>query len=266
MTDRKKRIRKKRRKKQIEKMRRMLIAYSLRALVVFTLMLMAVLMICGCLYIYEHVFQKSNVQEANAYFGALAQLEGKDPETVGKAGARYTIVLDPGHGGNDRGTEEGRAVEKEINLAIALKVKERLEEEKIRVILTRDQDIYVDLDERVQKANNENADLFVSLHCNYYDKDSSIRGFECYYDRDSERGKYYGERLIREIEERKKITSRNAKPENYHVLRNAQVPAVLVEMGFLSNYAERTDLMDAGYQDELAAEVADGIVKGLEGV
>ena len=43
-------------------------------------------------------------------------------------------------------------------------------------------------------------------------------------------------------------------------------PAVLVEMGFLSNYAERRDLMDAGYQDELAAELADGIVKGLEGV
>lgn len=266
MTDRKKRIRRKRRKKEIKKIKRMVIAYSVRALAVMGLALMVILMICGCLYIYEHVFQKRNVQEANAYYGALAHVEGRDGETLSRAEARYTLVLDAGHGGNDGGTEEGSAVEKEINLAVALKMKELLEGEDIRVILTRDTDIYVGLDERVQLANKENADLFVSLHCNYYDKDSSVCGLECYYPKDSERGKYYGEKLIREMAERKNITPRNAKPGNYHILRNAQVPAVLVEMGYLSNYGERKELMSGEYQEKLAIELVNGILKGFQGI
>ncbi len=259
MTDRKRRIRRKRRKKQIDRIKQICIVYALRGTVLLVLGMMAVLMVCGCLYIYEHVFKKTNVREADAYFGALSYLDGEGAETQGNFEAGFTVVLDAGHGGADGGTEEGAAIEKEINLAVALKMKKLLESGGISVILTRDSDDSVGLDERVERANREQADLFVSLHCNYYDKDSSIRGLECYYDSGSETGKQYAEQIVQKMTEQGAVEVRNAKPGNYHILRNAHVPAVLVEMGYLSNYRERKDLMSEEYQEKLAAELVNAI-------
>ena len=106
------------------------------------------------------------------------------------------VVLDAGHGGEDGGTVEQAATEKEINLAVVLKLKELLEEQGIRVVLTRDKDIFMKLEERVQIANGEKADLFISIHCNYYEKDSSIYGLECYYCKSGEEGKHYAEKIM----------------------------------------------------------------------
>lgn len=259
MTSRKKRIRRKRRKKEIERIKKLFIGHAMRALVILALAIMAVLMICGCLYIYEHVFQKSNVKEADAYYGALPSLEGGRADESGSSEEEVTVVLDAGHGGSDGGTEEGAATEKDINLAVAVQMKKLLEAEGIAVILTRDQDVYVDLDERVRTANQDQADLFLSLHCNYYDKDSSIRGLECYYAEGSESGRQLAEQIIRKMEEGNVVQARNAKPGNFHVLRGARIPAVLVEMGYLSNYAERKDLTSMDYQEKLAAELVNGI-------
>ena len=96
---------------------------------------------------------------------------------------------------------EQAATEKEINLAVVLKLKELLEEQGIRVVLTRDKDIFMKLEERVQIANGERADLFISIHCNYYEKDSSIYGLECYYCKSGEEGKHYAEKIMETIEE-----------------------------------------------------------------
>jgi len=155
-------------------------------------------------------------------------------------------------------------MEKEINLAVVLKLKELLEEQGIRVVLTRDKDIFMKLEERVQIANGEKADLFISIHCNYYEKDSSIYGLECYYCKSGEEGKHYAEKIMETIEESKNIVSRNVKPADYYILKNTTVPAVLVEIGYLSNYNERNQLMSEEYQEKLAGELVKGIVKGME--
>lgn len=176
----------------------------------------------------------------------------------------HMVVLDAGHGGEDGGTVEQAATEKEINLAVVLKLKELLEEQGIRVVLTRDKDIFMKLEERVQIANGEKADLFISIHCNYYEKDSSIYGLECYYCKSGEEGKHYAERIMETIEESKNIVSRNVKPADYYILKNTTVPAVLVEIGYLSNYNERNQLMSEEYQEKLAGELVKGIVKGME--
>ena len=128
-----------------------------------------------------------------------------------------------------------------------------MEEQGIRVVLTRDKDIFMKLEERVQIVNGEKADLFISIHCNYYEKDSSIYGLECYYCKSGEEGKHYAEKIMETIEESK----------NY-ILKNTKVPAVLVEIGYLSNYNERNQLMSEEYQEKLAGELVKGIVKGLE--
>ena len=138
-----------------------------------------------------------------------------------------------------------------------------LEQKNIQVILTRDKDIFMELEERTEIAKNEEADLFLSIHCNYYEDDSSIRGLECYYSQDSSDGKYYAEKLIESLEEKGAILSRNAKPAEYFVLKNTNIPSVLVETGYLSNYADRKDLTSQNYQEKLAAELVEGILKGL---
>ena len=88
---------------------------------------------------------------------------------------------------------------------------------------------------------------------------------ECYYCKGASEGRYYAEKIITEIEERGNIVSRNAKPADYYVLKNTSIPAVLVEVGYLSNYNERTDLMSEEYQERIAIELVEGIVKGFEG-
>lgn len=117
-------------------------------------------------------------------------MEENKPDTDFAEQEKYTVVLDAGHGGEDGGTVEQTAMEKEINLAVVLKMRELLENQDIRVVLTREQDMFMKLEERVQVANGEKADLFVSIHCNYYEKDSSIYGLECYYCKGAEEGNF----------------------------------------------------------------------------
>ena len=146
-----------------------------------------------------------------------------------------------------------------------MKMRELLENQGIRVVLTREQDIFMKLEERVRVANGEKADLFVSIHCNYYEKDSSIYGLECYYCKGAEEGKYYAERILETIEKSGEIVSRNVKPSGYYILKNTTVPAVLVEAGYLSNYNERNQLISGEYQGKLAQGLVEGILEGLEG-
>ena len=103
-----------------------------------------------------------------------------------------TVILDPGHGGSDGGAvaefEGAEVIEKDIDVAVTEMVKALLERDNIEVILTRDEDVDMDLKERTKFANGTDADLFVSLHCNT-SEDVSANGLECYYEKQGEKGK-----------------------------------------------------------------------------
>lgn len=256
-----------RQKKRIAKRRRIMLAYMVRGIVVVVLAVMVLLMICGCLYI-KDFFQgdKNTGRKAESERGAVSHIEEEaEPVRENQEADRYKIILDAGHGGADGGTEKQAAVEKDINFAIVLEMKELLENKGIRVALTRDRDVFMSLEDRVRAAEEEGADLFLSVHCNYYEKDSSISGLECYYCKGASEGRYYAEKIITEIEERGNIVSRNAKPANYYVLKNTGIPAVLVEVGYLSNDNERRNLITEEYQGRIAIELVEGVMKGLEG-
>ena len=168
--------------------------------------------------------------------------------------------MDAGHGGSDGGIESGKAVEKDINLSVALKLKAILENDNIEVILTRSTDENMNLADRISVANDSNADYFISFHCNYYEKDVQIVGLECYYNNsNATESKGYAESIINAVSLSEDIETRYAKTEGYYVLRNTQMPAVLVEMGFLSNYSESQKLLDDDYQESLAQRIAEGI-------
>lgn len=255
------------REKRIARLRRRIIAYTVRGIVAAVLAVMLLLMVCGCLYIRDFFRKghKDSALKADSVREAVPGVEENKPDTEFPEQEKYTVVLDAGHGGEDGGTVEQTATEKEINLAVVLKMRELLENQGICVVLTREQDIFIKLEERVRAANGEKADLFVSIHCNYYEKDSSIYGLECYYCKGAEDGKYYAERILDTIEKSGEIVSRNAKPSSYYILKNTTVPAVLVETGYLSNYNERNQLISGEYQGKLAQELVEGIVEGLEG-
>ena len=255
------------RSKKIARKRRRVIAYTVRGIMAAVLAVMILLMICGCLYIrdfFRRNENESSTQKADVVRETISGVEEDELDADLSGEENHMVVLDAGHGGEDGGTVEQAATEKEINLAVVLKLKELLEEQGIRVVLTRDKDIFMKLEERVQIANGEKADLFISIHCNYYEKDSSIYGLECYYCKSGEEGKHYAERIMETIEESKNIVSRNVKPADYYILKNTTVPAVLVEIGYLSNYNERNQLMSEEYQEKLAGELVKGIVKGME--
>ena len=255
------------REKRIARLRWRIIAYTVRGIVAAVLAVMLLLMVCGCLYIRDFFRKdhKDSALKADSVREAVPGVEENKPDTEFPEQEKYTVVLDAGHGGEDGGTVEQTATEKEINLAVVLKMRELLENQGICVVLTREQDIFIKLEERVRVANGEKADLFVSIHCNYYEKDSSIYGLECYYCKGAEEGKYYAERILETIEKSGEIVSRNVKPSGYYILKNTTVPAVLVEAGYLSNYNERNQLISGEYQGKLAQELVEGIVEGLEG-
>ena len=170
------------------------------------------------------------------------------------------IVLDPGHGGTDPGAVVGEIYEKDINLAIALMVRDILaEQENIVVSMTRDDDSYPSLTERDEFANKIDADLYVSIHANALD-DTSYSGLFTFYYADMRNSKKPAELIQNAASAETGAISRGVRTENYTVLRKTNMPAVLVETGFMTCQEELTLLCDIEYQMKMAK----GIAKGIE--
>lgn len=178
----------------------------------------------------------------------------------GTSGA-LLVVVDPGHGGKDQGTCEGSVLEKDINLAVAAKLAEYLTENGADVILTRRKDEKVGLEERAKLANRENADLFISIHCNYYEDSAEIRGLECYYKEDSTEGGELAERIAGKFDGVDEVENRGTRTGEYRVLRKTDMPAVLIELGYLSNGEECRKLADEAYQELLAKKIAEAVME-----
>lgn len=187
-----------------------------------------------------------------------------------------TVVIDSGHGGNDPGkiAADG-TLEKDINLAIALKLQQYLEAADITVIMTRttDEGLYApdasnkkvqDMKNRVALMEESDADLAVSIHQNSY-SDSAIHGAQVFYYTTSTASKSLAETL-------QSILVSNLDPDNhrqakandsYYLLKKTACPIVIVECGFLSNPGEAALLKSEGYQDQLAWVLHLGILQYL---
>lgn len=197
--------------------------------------------------------------------------------TFHKGKNQKVIVIDPGHGGNDPGkVGVNDALEKDINLAIAKKLKPYFEKMGFKVIMTRETDtaLYTksasnkkrsDLQERV-KLCNENSPLFViSIHQNSY-QTSDCKGAQVFYYDTSEQGKVLAEYIQQSL----KInvdTSNNRKIKgnsNYYLLKEIETVAVIVECGFLSNPNEAEKLTKDDYQEKIAFAIHSGAIAYLE--
>ena len=170
-----------------------------------------------------------------------------------------TIVIDPGHGGKDPGaTSILGFYEKGINLSVAHKVARLLEQRGLRVKMTRTDDYFVELEDRAAIANNLRADLFVSIHSDSFPKNTR-RGFTVYIARSASSSSRRAANAIARSMSGTGLNSFGVQTASYHVLTATRGPAVLVELGYLSNRREAALLRSSSFQNRLAQAVADGI-------
>jgi len=195
------------------------------------------------------------------------------------------IALDPGHGGKDKGYETAKYQEKAHTLLLARRLRFLLEAAGLKVVLTRSTDTYVELEDRVAAAKRQRADLFVSLHYNSSGRGrAGAKGVECYCltpagatstnvrpdDRASTRactGNAQNSRnmLLAYLIQKAMVTSldvedRGIRRARFAVLRDATMPAVLIEGGFMSAPDERRQLVGLERRHDLAQAIADGLL------
>lgn len=179
--------------------------------------------------------------------------------------AHGLVVLDPGHGGTDPGTQAFKgADEKDINLKVARLVRDKLKDRGVKVIMTRDSDVLIDLTERAEIANRNKADLFVSIHCNSAN-DASVSGYSIYVDHtptapSSKAAETVSQHLAANNSGKGVIKD----PRGLRVLVKNNRPAMLIEVGYLSNAAEARLLASDQYEQKIASAIADGIVEYLK--
>ncbi|NLW02393.1 MAG: cell wall hydrolase [Clostridiaceae bacterium] len=210
---------------------------------------------------------------------AIFSLEGSDDQLALAANKQYkaTVVLDPGHGGEDPGAVSNYSgiAEKDINLRIALLLREILEEDNYRVIMTRQEDVLnykpgtknitdkrrQDLTGRRKLIDSSGADIVVSIHLNKFE-DPQYYGAQAFYppgSPDSERLAVCVQNALREHVDPANNRKALVKKERIVILRDLVVPTALVECGFLSNSQEEALLRTTDYQEKIAKALKKGI-------
>jgi N-acetylmuramoyl-L-alanine amidase len=171
---------------------------------------------------------------------------------------KKTVILDVGHGGIDRGCIHNDLSEKDIVLSIAKKVQDLNSDKKLNLILSRDVDHFVSLDDRVNLANDNTPDFLLSLHANYIGK-TDVNGFEIYVKENALTEESLG--LANAIENTypKQIKKRKVTVANFTVLKNSKCPSALLELGFMSNEGDRNYLTSEEGQWEIAAAIYNAI-------
>ena len=172
------------------------------------------------------------------------------------------VTVDPGHGGSDPGCGDTDAPEKDIVMPISMEVKRLLEQAGVTVVMTRQTDEGVSLDERAIIANEAGSDLFVSIHCNSFEEET-VRGMDCYYHR-AEPAKQLAQAILDEAAGLG-IVTREVQKNNYQVLWDTDMTAVLVETGFLTNPEEYALLCSEAYQKNVARAIAGAVLDTLRG-
>lgn len=171
------------------------------------------------------------------------------------------LYFDFGHGGIDTGAKAFGVNEKDLILAIGLIALKDLKRHNIEVVTTRTTDKTVSLRERSNKANKEKVDFFVSLHCNWF-KDPKVHGLDTHIWTHTTKSENFAKIVNDEIFKSGLFrNNRGVKRSNFHVLRETYAPAILIELGFMSNKEENQILQNK--QKELGLAISKAILKAL---
>ncbi|MFZ5597051.1 MAG: N-acetylmuramoyl-L-alanine amidase [Bacillota bacterium] len=199
------------------------------------------------------------------------EIDRRSVEALSTVLAGKVIVIDPGHGGIDAGSKSASGTqEKDITLEVSKRLAAMLGQAGAVVLLTRESDTWLadpdashkkrsDLTNRVEIANRNNADVFLSIHVNSFGLRSE-RGAQTF----SQPGNDEGKKLSRSIQSEliRVLGNTNRAPKEIdYFIRRSRVPAVIVEIGFLSNPSEEKLLLDSAYQSKVSFAIYSGLVK-----
>lgn len=198
-------------------------------------------------------------------------------QTFRRFSKNIVVYLDPGHGGEDPGAYVSNIKEANLNLPIALMIKDELSKAGYQVIMSRETDKIVDLLQRSEDANHKNAHIFISVHNNFMPGSSSVSGTETYYyngissnytkinkdmhvnpvrlQQSKELATLVQNAIIRNIGS----NNRGVRVENFSVVRESKMPAILIEGGYMSNANELRKLQTDTYQRKIAVAVASAV-------
>ena len=205
------------------------------------------------------------VEEENIKVKNEFKNEGKDVTLINQKGD--TIIVDAGHGGNDPGTIGYKGtLEKDINLQMAMKLGQALEEEGYNIVYTRTLDEFVDNTYRADIANESNAKIFLSLHCNSLENNKDVAGLQVLYHPgglsrlDVPTNEEFARLIMDGILEQKNARDRGiVQRDDLTVLNYTRKPAVLVEVGFLSNPEEEALITTNEYQEKIVKGIVNGV-------
>jgi N-acetylmuramoyl-L-alanine amidase len=179
-------------------------------------------------------------------------------------GKTHRVVIDPGHGGKDPGaTSVLGFYEKSINLSVANELAELLRWAGLAVKMTRSSDVFLPLDARAEIANRWGADLFVSLHADSCGT-PSVQGFTVYVCRSASPQSQSAARAVEKALGGQGLKNRGVRGADYRVLVKNTCPAILVELGYLSNREEAARLADPEFRNQMARWLAQGILGHLK--
>jgi N-acetylmuramoyl-L-alanine amidase len=188
------------------------------------------------------------------------------PENIGlraKIPRGKYLIIDPGHGGSDPGAQRKEINEKDLTLGICLKLEKLLERNGLKVLLTRKDDSYISLQERVDITNSSQADAFLSVHINSLETNQAITGIETYYQ--TQGSKTMAQFIHSELVSGLEANDRRVRQARFYVINHTPLPAVLAEVGFISNQTERDKLASDNYQNLVAKCLYRGIIYYLAG-
>ena len=177
--------------------------------------------------------------------------ETESYQKLPKANKSVTIMVDPGHGGN----------EKDITWDVALIVQEYLKEADVTAVLSRGEDEFINKHNRAAKANEQEVDLFVSIHCNFLENDTKTSGVETYYVDGVEDGPALANAMHGQVLAITGADDMYVRTNDFVVIKDTNMPAVLIEIGYLSSPFDVRLLETEKYKSKMAYGIAAGIIE-----
>ncbi|MFO1483058.1 MAG: N-acetylmuramoyl-L-alanine amidase [Verrucomicrobiaceae bacterium] len=189
------------------------------------------------------------------------------------------VIVDAGHGGHDGGAVANGIIEKDLALDLARRLKRELVAAGVRVVTTRDSDVFLPLDDRAAFATKHGAAAFVSVHLNTDGEGSAAEGIETYFAESKplssrqlastktdsvERGSDFAAIVQRSVCATTKAENRGTKARGYAVVTQTACPAILVECGFITSSAEAARMKREAYRDQVAQGIAHGVTLFLQ--
>ncbi len=208
---------------------------------------------------YQFINKSKN--EIKILFKEINKEQIKQRETIISAVEDPIIVIDPGHGGADPGAMNGEIKEKDLNLEISLALKAELEKQNVKVLLTRDIDKDMTLQERVYFANNSSAKLLLSVHFNSH-VNNYANGTETYYFKPDE--KRLADIIHEELVAKLGLRNNGVRKARFYINRFSNIPSVTIEPLYLSNQNDFNNLKNAEFKNKTVIALKEAVLKYLK--